>query len=143
MNKIFSFIVVLIVLGALSFSQSLRNPQFRHSYEPEVIYDRQIPDIEIEIIENVIADNDQLKVKIVWYKGYNQANFTVIGPKIAKYDESQYEKAFFETIEKWILDPNHRYYSYNVIGRNHFFSRKDPNTDKPIITAEYRVSLLK
>lgn len=143
MKKALCIFILIFISLTCGVTQALRNPQFHHTYEPEITLERSVSDVKTETREKVISDNDQLKVKIVWYVEYNQAVFTVIGPKISKYDESQYEKAFFETIEKWILESDHRYYSYNVIGRKNFFSRKDPETNKPIITMEFRVSLLK
>lgn len=143
MKKAFLTLVVFVFGFTGGFSQALRNPQFNHKYEPEITLERLMSSVKTEIKENVIADNDKIKVKIVWYVEYNQAIFTVIGPKISRYDESQYEKAFFETIEKWILDPDHRYYSYSVVGRKNFFSRKDPDTGDSVITTEIRVNLLK
>lgn len=142
---IFKKIIFIGVFSLLSicFSQALRNPQFHHKYEHDA-YETGFSNIKTEIRENIIAENTKLKAEIVWYADYNQAVFKIYGPKkTMKYDAGMYEKAFFETIEKWILEPDHRYYSYNILGRKKFFSRVDKNTDDPIISEEFNVTLLK
>lgn len=80
-------------------------------------------------------------VTVVYYKEYNQAIFIInVKDKKYGYDEAEVETLFKNTIEMWIQDKAHRYYSYQVNGRHVFHSRKDRDGDK-IVSTEYRVIL--
>ena len=81
-------------------------------------------------------------VEVKLYKNYNQAIFTVVNHSMIEYDEGFMEKTFFEFIENWIRDNNHRYYHYTVVHRKMFYSRSD-NNGKKTYQIEYRVNLSK
>jgi hypothetical protein len=81
-------------------------------------------------------------VEVKLYKNFNQAIFTVVNHNTIEYDEGFMEKTFFEFIENWIRDNNHRYYYYTVVHRKMFYSRPD-NNGKKTYQIEYRVNLSK
>ena len=81
-------------------------------------------------------------VEVKLYKNFNQAIFTVVNHNMIEYDEGFMEKTFFEFIENWIRDNNHRYYHYTVVHRKMFYSRSDDN-GKRTYQIEYKVNLSK
>lgn len=120
MKHLKRFLVSLMLLVTCYFlsSQAMRNPNFTHQYEPNLGIDRTFPEISVD--EKVMDETKRLSVKIYWFKEYNSGIVKVTGPESLGFDEGEYEKAFFEFIQTWILDPNHRYYSFRVQNRKTF-----------------------
>ena len=94
------------------------------------------------IKEKLDCKNKDIEVYVTWYSQYNQGIFTINVPKDMVYEEGMVENIFYETIETWIKDSNHRYYSYTITKRNVFFSRKMSN-DKKCVSTEIKVNFLK
>lgn len=136
MKKLFASLVVLILVAFTVTSQSLRNQQFLNSvsYKVQQGGDKSV----IKNFNYTDIDETLIDVEIVFYEDYNSAIFRFIIPKIMKYDEGDIEVIFKRLVETWIEDQEHRYYTYTVINRKSFFSRKDKDGNKVTIR-EFKV----
>ena len=120
-----------IILFLLAFVISICN-----------IYAEEIKETKSSIYKEAINVDKTHYVEVKLYKNYNQAIFTVVNHSTIEYDEGFMEKTFFEFIENWIRDKNHRYYHYTVIRRKMYYSRPD-NEGKKTYQIEYKVNLYK
>lgn len=123
MTHIRRILVSLFIFASCYFlsSQAMRNPSFIHQYDPKLGIERTFPEINVE--EKTVNESKRLNVKIYWFKEYNSAIVKVTGPEILGFNEGEYENAFFEYIQNWILSPDHRYYSFRVQNRKVFHNR--------------------
>ena len=88
-----------------------------------------------------LAPNVTLTVS--FYESYNQAVFKIdVQYEKFPYNEDEVETFFKNSIEQWITEKDHRYYSYLVNKRSVFHSRKDAAGNK-IVSTEYKVVLYK
>lgn len=131
-----------IVLAALAYPQSYinRGTETVHESEPILRITGDKSDVLKEKVE--CEENKHIEIYVTLYSQYNQGIFTINVPKEVAYDEAMVEKIFYETIEMWIKDKNHRYYSYTITKRNTFFSRKTADGRKCVST-EIKVNFLK
>lgn len=96
-------------------------------------------DIVTERIE--YDQNHYIDVKL--YNHFNQAIFTVVNHSTIELDEGLMEKIFYETIENWIRDSNHRYYKYTIVNRKSFYSRLINGKKEKNYQYEVKVNLAK
>ena len=82
-------------------------------------------------------------IDVKLYDHFNQAIFTVINHSTVELDEGLMEKIFYETIENWIRDPNHRYYKYTIVNRKSFYSRLVNGKREKNYQYEVKVNLAK
>lgn len=142
MKHLKRILVSLIVFASCYFlsSQAMRNPSFIHQYDPSLGIERTFPEINVE--EKTVDESKRLSAKIYWFKEYNSAIVKVTGPEIYGFNEGEYENAFFEYIQTWIQDPNHRYYSFRVQRRKTFHNRQFETNEK-MCDMEFQILLYK
>ena len=96
-----------------------------------------------DIVTERIEYNQNHYIDVKLYSHFNQAIFTVVNHTTIELDEGLMEKIFYETIENWIRDPNHRYYKYTIVNRKSFYSRLINGKKEKNYQYEIKVNLAK
>lgn len=130
MKKLFTSLVVFILVIFTITSQSLRNPVSNRIQDG----DKSI----IKTFNYTNIDETSICAEIVFYEDYDSAIFRFTILDTMKYDEADVEVMFKHLAETWIKDQGHRYYTYIVTNRKSFFSRNDKDGNKVIIK-EFKV----
>ena len=139
-KKVLLIYLFSFILSVSIYCQSYINRGTDFVYESDSILE--LTGEKSHVIKEKIKykEDERIEIYVTFYPLYNQGIFTINIPetKDIEYDEGMVENIFFEAIEIWIKDKNHRYYSYTVTKRNVFFSRK-----MSCVSTEIKVNFLK
>jgi len=142
-KKVLLIYLFSFILSVSIYCQSYTNRGTDFLYTPDPIL-KLTGEKSSVIKEKIKYKNEDIEIYVTWYSQYNQGIFTINIPEDidTKYEEGLVENIFYEVIETWIKDINHRYFSYTITKRSVFFSRKTSDNCECVST-EIKVNFLK
>ena len=142
-KKVLLIYLFSFILSVSIYCQSYTNRGTDFSYTPDPIL-KLTGEKSSVIKEKIKYKNEDIEIYVTWYSQYNQGIFTINIPEDIdmKYEEGVVENIFYEVIETWIKDINHRYFSYTITKRSVFFSRKTSD-NCGCVSTEIKVNFLK
>lgn len=94
-------------------------------------------------IETFSIEQDLVELCVIRFVDYDEAVFRINVNKDSGYDEGYVENLFFEQLELWMKNKDHRFYNYSIRNRLNWDNRKTQQNDKPCRSYEFYVVLYK
>lgn len=94
-------------------------------------------------IETVSIEQDLVELCVIRFVDYDEAVFRINVSKDSGYDEGYVENLFFEQLELWMKNKDHRFYNYSIRNRLNWDNRKMQQNNKLCRSYEFYVILYK